>query len=262
MADETLFAIQPITVKIAEENMPGFRGPRVYCEQCGEGINLRREVSREGRTLCVPCAQGSFLAGDSAVNPLNSTPKVVLIVGYKKVGKTTLVENLIVELSNRGYRVGSVKHHHSDYPAEIDSAGTDTWRHRRAGATTVALVTPRNVAVFRETEEATPLERVLSTFADQDIVLVEGFHLQPGAKIEVRSARGERLCRADNHLLAVVGPTAPDEAVLGFAPDQIEPLVDLIEKKILGKISTPASNHSPALNHAQRKKLWSAGTSQ
>ncbi len=63
-----------------------------------------------------------------------SDPTVLLIVGYKKVGKTTLIERLVPELSSRGYRVGTVKHHYSEFPIEVDAQGTDSWRHRRAGA--------------------------------------------------------------------------------------------------------------------------------
>lgn len=245
MPEETLFAIQPTTVQIPEEHMPGFRGTRVNCEVCSEGINLRREVKRHGKTLCIPCARGDLLPNGKASALTGSDPKVLLIVGYKKVGKTTLIEKLIPELSSRGYRVGTVKHHHSDGPVAVDSSGTDTWRHRRAGATSVALVTPTDVALFRDAEEATPLDQVLSMLGDRDIVLVEGFHLEPKAKIEVRSAQyDEPLCLADNHLLAVVGRTGRDEAVPGFGQDSIKPLVDLIEKKILGKLSTGARTES------------------
>jgi formylmethanofuran dehydrogenase subunit E len=40
--------------------MPGYKSPRIACEQCGEGINYDREVHQlsEGvaRTLCKGCA--------------------------------------------------------------------------------------------------------------------------------------------------------------------------------------------------------------
>ena len=64
----------------------------------------------------------------NSIGKMETLPKVLLIVGYKKVGKTTLIEKLIPELSNRGYRVGTVKHHHSDFPASFDTAGTHTGR--------------------------------------------------------------------------------------------------------------------------------------
>ena len=50
--DEELFDKQWVRVEIHPEDLPGFKGPRVVCAQCGEGINFKREVSRNGRTLC------------------------------------------------------------------------------------------------------------------------------------------------------------------------------------------------------------------
>jgi formylmethanofuran dehydrogenase subunit E len=248
MPEELLFSIQPATVRIPEETMPGFRGTRVACEICGEGINLRREVKLHGKTLCILCAGRDLLANGKASASTGSDPKVLLIVGYKKVGKTALIEKLIPELSNRGYRVGTVKHHHSEYPVAVDAPGTDTWRHRQAGAKSVALVTPTDVALFCDVEETTSLDRILSTLPETDIILVEGFHEEPRAKIEVVSAKTNgRICPADENLFAVVGLVADDEAVPGFGPDSIKPLVDLIEKKILGKLSTAGQNPtSPA----------------
>ncbi|HEU4343190.1 MAG TPA: molybdopterin-guanine dinucleotide biosynthesis protein B [Candidatus Binatia bacterium] len=230
MPEGALFSIQPVTVNIPEETMPGFRSARVYCEECGEGINLRREVQLAGRTLCIPCAYGGVVATGAT----DSRPKVLLIVGYKKVGKTTLIEKLIPELSSRGYRVGTVKHHHSDFPVTVDSSGSDSWRHRRAGAQCVALITPSHAALFRENKDTISLDQIISGFLETDIVLVEGFHRERQAKIEVLSAQcKERLCRMDENLIATVGPADPEESVLNFQPGSIIPLTDFIERKIL-----------------------------
>jgi formylmethanofuran dehydrogenase subunit E len=56
MNDVDLFDAQWVRVKIGPEDMPGYKGERVVCEECGEGINFRREVRRDGRILCRPCA--------------------------------------------------------------------------------------------------------------------------------------------------------------------------------------------------------------
>jgi len=71
---------------------------------------------------------------------------------------------------------------------------------------------------------------------ETDIVLVEGFHEEARAKIEVVSHRNdERLCKMDGNLLAIVAPTARESAVPMFEPSSIKPLADLIEREILGK---------------------------
>ena len=56
LPDEELFAQQWVRVELPLEEMPGYKAPRVVCAECGEGINFRREVIREGRTLCRACA--------------------------------------------------------------------------------------------------------------------------------------------------------------------------------------------------------------
>ncbi|MGC1417832.1 MAG: FmdE family protein [Candidatus Acidiferrum sp.] len=56
LSDEVLFDKQWVKVEVLPEDLPGFRGPRVVCGLCGEGINFKREVVVEGRTLCRACA--------------------------------------------------------------------------------------------------------------------------------------------------------------------------------------------------------------
>ena len=56
MRDQDLFDVQWVRVQLPPEEFPGYKGERVVCEACGEGINFRREVRREGRVLCRGCA--------------------------------------------------------------------------------------------------------------------------------------------------------------------------------------------------------------
>lgn len=56
MSDADLFEIQWVRVSVGPEEMPGYKGDRVVCEECGEGINFRKEVRRDGRVLCRACA--------------------------------------------------------------------------------------------------------------------------------------------------------------------------------------------------------------
>ena len=239
MPENFLFAIQPASIKIREENLPGFRSPRVYCDSCGEGINLRREVRWAGQTLCIPCAQSNETS-QRLGGALRGAPAQVLhIVGFKKVGKTALIEKLVAELTARGYRVGTVKHHHSEFPAEVDSAGTDTWRHRRAGAHTVALMTPAQIALFRDACDSDSLEQILPYFCGHDIILVEGFHKEPGLKIEVLSGQDDaRLCGPEDLVIATVRANLPAGEVPDYLPDRVGPLVDFIERNFLIKVHT------------------------
>ena len=56
LSDEELFERQWVRVRIGPEDLPGYKAARVACAQCGEGINFRREVMRDGRALCRACA--------------------------------------------------------------------------------------------------------------------------------------------------------------------------------------------------------------
>lgn len=57
LTDAELFETQWVIVRIGPEDLPGYKAPRVTCDNCGEGINFRREVHhQDGRTLCRACA--------------------------------------------------------------------------------------------------------------------------------------------------------------------------------------------------------------
>jgi len=56
MRDEDLFDLRWVKVELPPEEFPGYKGERIVCAKCGEGINFKREVLREGRTLCRSCA--------------------------------------------------------------------------------------------------------------------------------------------------------------------------------------------------------------
>lgn len=56
LPDDLLFDKQWVKVEVAPEDLPGFQGPRAVCARCGEGVNFKREVMVEGKTLCRGCA--------------------------------------------------------------------------------------------------------------------------------------------------------------------------------------------------------------
>jgi formylmethanofuran dehydrogenase subunit E len=62
LSDETLFDKKWVKVEVQPEDLPGFKGPRVVCTECGEGINFKREVLQDGRTLCRSCAGERYYA--------------------------------------------------------------------------------------------------------------------------------------------------------------------------------------------------------
>ena len=56
ISNDNLFTVQWVKVSLPPEELPGYKGERIVCEQCGEGINFQREVRRDGEILCRACA--------------------------------------------------------------------------------------------------------------------------------------------------------------------------------------------------------------
>jgi formylmethanofuran dehydrogenase subunit E len=56
ISNDDLFTIQWVKVEVAAQELPGYKGERIACAQCGEGINFQKEVRRDGAVLCRACA--------------------------------------------------------------------------------------------------------------------------------------------------------------------------------------------------------------
>ena len=104
------------------------------------------------------------------------------IVGHKNAGKTTLTVALVEELARRGLRVSTLKRTH--HAVDLDPPGTDTHRHRTAGAAQVLLATDRRLVLMEEVAEPT-LDHLLSRLAPCDVVLAEGWKRGTHDRIEV-----------------------------------------------------------------------------
>lgn len=161
---------------------------------------------------------------------------VVSIVGTSGSGKTTLLEQVITRLKRRGWRVAILKHDAHGF--EIDCEGKDSWRHKKAGAKTVALSSPDKFAVIRDTAVEWPPERLIASYlTDADIVITEGFKKGPFPKIEVvRAAHSKKpVCGKDPLLLAYVTDVALKGRVPLFGLDDYNGVTRFIEKEVLKK---------------------------
>lgn len=104
--------------------------------------------------------------------------KIISVVGYKKSGKTALVEKIVKALKKHG-SVGTVKHLHEH---RINMPGTDTWKHMQAGADVVIGVTPDELVKFSHDNHLTTALDELAD-AGMDFGVVEGFKESPLPKI-------------------------------------------------------------------------------
>lgn len=159
--------------------------------------------------------------------------KVIGVAGFKNAGKTTLVERLVSELTRRGYRISTVKHAHHSF--DIDHEGRDSFRHRKAGASEVAVVSRHRWAIIHESrDDAEPtLAEILGKLAPCDLVIVEGYKRDTHDKIEVRNLAlaHPELAGEDPTVVAIAanGPVSGAPVPL-FDRDDVSALAGFIER--------------------------------
>lgn len=166
---------------------------------------------------------------------------VISIVGKSDSGKTTLLEKLISEFKNRGYRVGTIKH--DTHGFDIDHEGKDTWRHKKAGASTVVISSPAKVAVIKDIDEEKPLDSLAEEyFQDVDIIFTEGYKRGNKPKVEVfrKEMHRELLCTDDDNLIALASNQPFEVKAPCFDINDVEGLADLIEDTFLKVKSLPS----------------------
>ena len=160
---------------------------------------------------------------------------IISIVGRSDSGKTTLLERLIADLKQRGYKVAVMKH--SAEEVELDTVDKDTWRFTRAGSEVSAISSGHNLAAFKRlTDDFGPQELSQFISDDLDLLLTEGFKQCSYPKIEVhRREQGSGLVSPPQQLLAVVTDESLQVEVPQFSKDEVEKIVDLIEKTALAR---------------------------
>ncbi|KIC46499.1 molybdopterin-guanine dinucleotide biosynthesis protein MobB [Ruegeria sp. ANG-S4] len=135
--------------------------------------------------------------------------KIYGVTGWKNAGKTGLVERLVAEICGRGYTVSTVKHAHHAF--DVDQNGTDSYRHRTAGASEVLLASAQRVALMRELRDAPEpsLDSLLTRLGPVDLVLIEGYKREPHPKIEAfrKDAGNALIAPTDDTIRAIASDT-------------------------------------------------------
>ena len=161
-------------------------------------------------------------------------PAVLAISGVKNSGKTTLIERLIPLLSERGFRSGVIKHDGHDFSPDVE--GTDTHRLLTAGAAGVGIFSKAKSMLVRlgGGVDETDLARHLGGL---DIIFLEGFKHSDYPKIEVLRGAVSTVpvCAPETMLALVTDLSFPMEGVPVCHPDDIERLVELVERHIRKK---------------------------
>ena len=159
--------------------------------------------------------------------------KIIGITGSKDVGKTYYAVLIIKLLTQRGYKVGSIKHAHHDF--DIDKPGTDSFKHREAGSTQVIISSSKRWAKITENYDNNEknLEELIEEFHNVDIVVVEGFKKENHPKIEISSKGLKNKNKEINNVIAIVSDELKDTSTPVFKKNDTKNLVEFIIKKIL-----------------------------
>jgi len=159
--------------------------------------------------------------------------RVFAVSGVHHSGKTTTIEHLIRELTSRGYSVGTVKSVHRE-KFSIDRAGTNTDRHRMAGATAVAAVSDAQTAIMWSGR--LDYDAILR-FYDTDWVIIEGAHREPYPRIVAAGTEHHIEQRFDGRTFLICGSVAQKlDSWRGVpvvdATTRAKEVVDLLERSV------------------------------
>lgn len=161
------------------------------------------------------------------------TQRVFGITGWKNTGKTTLTERLVTELTRRGWAISTVKHAHHAF--DIDHPGTDSFRHRAAGAGEVAIVSSHRWALMHELRDGDEpaLPEIIARMSPCDLIIVEGYKRESHAKIETRRVDAKDrtpLAESDPTIVAIAADHAVGEQALPvFDLDDVAAISDFVE---------------------------------
>ncbi|RJX30406.1 MAG: molybdopterin-guanine dinucleotide biosynthesis protein B [Desulfurivibrio sp.] len=160
-------------------------------------------------------------------------PKIVTFIGWHNSGKTTLATQVVKHLQEDGYRVAVIKSS-KETGVVFDKPGSDTDKHRQAGADGVLFVAPDQMALLTKNSNLPLTALAQHYFPEADIVIGEGFKHADVAKIEVIRDAGELLRSQVTGVIAV----ATDQNIAGdyiFRVDQSREIASFIEKRFLQK---------------------------
>ena len=143
---------------------------------------------------------------------------IIAIVGSSNSGKTTASETIIKGLTKKGYKVASAKRI-SEPEFTIDTEGKDTWRHAKAGASTVLSVAPNEFTTIKKVNTTKyTLEQLISEIPDEtDIIIIEGFKSLVGKDMTIPKIVA---IKTEDEISAALERYKNIIAFIGYNPDQ------------------------------------------
>ncbi|WP_338331252.1 molybdopterin-guanine dinucleotide biosynthesis protein B [Acetobacter sp. LMG 32666] len=166
--------------------------------------------------------------------PLYRTQRIFGIIGRSGSGKTHLISRLIPFFCQQGLSVSTIKHTH--HGVDMDVPGKDTFLHRESGASEVMLATPARWVLQHQSATPPTLHDLVKAMQPVDLILVEGFHADVPASMEVwRSVTGKQpLFTNTSHIQAVAADNSslrnPDDKKIFFSVDDTKSIAAYIQE--------------------------------
>ena len=133
---------------------------------------------------------------------MTKRPFLMAISGCKNSGKTTLITKLIPKFCEKEYKVATIKHDGHDFQGDV--VGTDTYKHKKAGAYGTAVFSKNKFMVIKE-DKFIDETYFIKLFPEADIILLEGFKASDYPKLEiVRKGNSNRPICNEKNLIGIL----------------------------------------------------------
>jgi formylmethanofuran dehydrogenase subunit E len=172
----------------------------------------------------------------AVLSQTNQKVPVISFIGNSGCGKTTLIEKVVRELKQFGYKVAVVKH--TPHGFDIDRPQKDSGRLTLAGSDIVVLSSPERVSLVERVDAELTLTQIKALVGDKvDIMLVEGYKNGRCAKVIVLDSEGgEPGFAGEGEILATVSPRWSSSDGLRFEDDDVANITSLLLAQVSGTL--------------------------
>lgn len=159
---------------------------------------------------------------------------IISICGRKNSGKTTFICKLILELKDRGYTVGVIKHDGHDFSLENN---TDTGKYYNSGANSTGIFSDSKYMIIEN--EKTDISKLIDKFIDMDLIIIEGLKNSNFNKFEVirRANSQEKISKKPLKGIITDIKGFKDESNKFFDLDDVEIFTDYIVENYINTLS-------------------------
>lgn len=160
--------------------------------------------------------------------------KIIAISGVKNSGKTTLITKLIQRLKEKGLIIATIKHDGHDFTPDVE--GTDSFKHRVAGAYGTAIFSNSKWMVIKEENEI-PTMDLVKFFPEANLIILEGFKYSDFPKVEIvrKSISNHPVSKPETVIAYISDLDILNKDIIQFSLDDIDGLSDYLYNFVMSK---------------------------